>query len=721
MLYRFSMPLDPYALCPGGRDKKIRFCCPNMLKEIEQVERLLESGQGGACLSYIESLEKNHPNCACLTTAKLSVYRSENRWTEALPIAERFHTDEPDNPTAAAEYALALVITGNPKLAVSVLVDAFERSKADTVQSTLLHAALQVGMYLLSGKLAISAIAIGNVLKEIPATAESANKLLYHATADVEIPLLIRDWAFDYNCPEDFPGKVTFEEVAVLVRLMRWKQALVLLEPLTQYADTWSGVWRNIAVLHFWLLDNAKGCEALKEYASLSNTPMEDVIDAETMRLLFVPNPLGDQANVLALEYIIEDAEKALEKLLSDPLFDHLGMPDRNISPPPKGVFVILDRPHTDSETLTLETVPSQEAFVVLFGKETDREARLLVYSLPDYNQENVETKMRNALGDLIRIPGQITVQTPTSKTQILTQCELRPSPKQDNFSIDMVEKVVRDYFDKFFVESWLALPLGLFEGKTPAEAAKESKYTVLLLATLQILAGWIPDGMQDSVIASLRSRLGLPAPDMITVADSTDEDPLAVLDAYPVWRWHRFDVSKLSIDTLAGGLQIVFGMQEMRVATRFAEELLSRPMDSMPFPVRVMAFEALITASQTKGNFENALLWVARAKNESASQGVADAAWCLHEVTIRLAQRNFSAVDDVLRYLVTNYKHDAAVMEALQKLFVRMGLFNSDGTPSAALLQAKRQPQPEEQQIWTPDGSASSGSGTPPKLWVPD
>ena len=714
------MPFDPYALCPGGRDKKIRFCCPNMLKEIEQVGRLLESGQAGACLSYIESLEKNHPHCACLTTAKLSVYRSENRWQEALPIAERFHAEEPDNPTAAAEYALALVVTGNPKLAISTLVDAFECSKADTVHSALLHAALQVGTYLLLGKLAVPAIAIGNVLKEIPATAESANMLLYRATADTDVPLMLRDWAFDYHCPDDFPGKATFEEIAVLVRLMRWKQALAQLEPLTQHADAWSGVWRNVAALHFWLLNEEKGCDALKTYASLPNTPLEDAVDAETVRLLFVPAPFGDQTHELIVEYTITDVEKTLEKLLSHPLFRSVDVPKAPFSPPPRACFQILDRPFADLAVLTQENVPVQRAVGILFGKETDREARLVVHGLPAYEQEPLETNIQEVLCDLIQMPGKILDQRPLSKTQILTECRLSLPQERKVVDQETVEKIIIDYYGKFFVETWLALPLGLFDGKNPIEAAAESKNTVSLLAAIQTIERWIPEEVRTVVTHELRTRLGLPVPSTITIAENSEEDPLAVLDAYPVWRWHRFDVGKLSTDLLAEGLQIVLGMRETRAAIRFAEELLTRPMDSMPFPARVMAFEALIAGSQGKGNIEEALLWVERAKNESAAQNVPDAAWCLHEITLLLIQGNKRA-NEVIQYVVTKYRNDETVMDALHELFVRIGMLNPDGTPSAAFLQTQAEQQAAEQKLWTPESNAPAGSDSPSKLWVPD
>jgi len=705
-----------------------------MLKEIEQVGRLLDSEQTGACLAYVESLEKSHPNCACLTAAKLTIYRSENRWAEALSVAERFRADEPDNPTAAAEYAMALVVTGNPKLAISTLVDGFERSKADSIHTTLIRGALQVGAYLMLGKLTVPAIAIGNVLKEIPAIAESANRLLYNATADTNVPLILRDWAFEYQCPDNFPGKATFEEAVILVHQMRWKQALALLEPLThlvdsncpdaQHANVWPGIWRNIAVLHFWLLDNDKGSEALKAYASHPNTPTEDAVDAESTRLLFNPDPFGDQTEELIVECTITDVDAALEKLLSDPLFRKVDAPGIPFSPPPRACFQMLDRPFSDSETaMTLENISSQRAVAILFGKETDREARLLLFALTTEEQETVETNIQGVLGDLVQVPGKTIDQKPVSKTRLLSDCRLYFPQKREAVEPEVIEKIIIDYFGKSFVEAWLALPLGLLDGKTPIEAAKEPTYTVPLLAAIQIIEEWMPEDVRDDVSQTFRSRLGLPTPETITITESSGDNPLEVLDGYPVWRWHRFDVSKLSTDILAGGLQIALGMREMRATVRFAEELLCRPMDSMSFPIRIMAFEALISASQGRGAFDNALLWVERAKNESTAQEIPDAAWCLHEIMLRLMQGDTRTAHDVIQYVATKYRDDAAVMNALQELFVRIGMLNPDGTPSAAFKQAQaaQQAEEQEQKIWTPDGSTPAGSGGASKLWVPD
>ena len=725
------MPLDPYALCPGGRDKKIRFCCPNMLKELEQVIQLLESGQPSACLAYIETIEKTHPDCACLTKAKISIHRAEERWDDVLHIAEQFYRREPENPAAAAEYALALTITGNAKLAVETLIDAFERSETGKIHSGLLQGALQVATYLVLGGHITPALGIGRVLRAIPVTAEKANLLLYRATSEDSVPLIIRDWDFDYNCPDAFPGKETFEEAAVFIRLMRWKEALALLEPLTQHADTWPTIWRNIATIQLWLLDNDKATEALKMYASLPNTPTDDAVDAEMFRLLNMPNPLGDPMQVLNVEYIISDADKALESLLSSSMLQQVDLPPGvPISPPPRGFFMLMSRPFPEAGTPpTLENWPLLRGIVMLFGKETDREARLDIHSLPDYERENAEQVLRDSLGDMMQFPGNILEERPASKTQSMLEYEFCfPSLERRN-NLGRFDQLSDEYKKTKFIESWLASPLGLLDGKTPSEATAEPKYKIPLLVAVRIIETWYADPAVP-VGDILRTRLGLPQEEIITLPERTDpqetagDAPLAVLDDYPVWRWHRFNVEKLPTEVLAEGLEVVLGMYEFRSASRFAEEILNRPLDSMDFEIRIMAFEALIADSHRNGNVEQAFLWVDRAKNESTAKGISVAAWYIHEITLHLSQGNGKEASAAIAYLMKNHGDEPDVMEALHKLFIQLGMFNPDGTPSEAWSRALSNGQADreaEQQIWTPDAAVPGNTTPPSKLWVPD
>ena len=55
------MALDAYSLCPGGTGKKIKFCCPDFLPELQKIDRMLDGEQYMACLQHIEQLREFLP------------------------------------------------------------------------------------------------------------------------------------------------------------------------------------------------------------------------------------------------------------------------------------------------------------------------------------------------------------------------------------------------------------------------------------------------------------------------------------------------------------------------------------------------------------------------------------------------------------------------------------------------------------------------------------
>ncbi len=50
------MPIDLYSPCPGGTGKKIKFCCPDFVNELNEIERLIEGEQFAACLQRSNSV-----------------------------------------------------------------------------------------------------------------------------------------------------------------------------------------------------------------------------------------------------------------------------------------------------------------------------------------------------------------------------------------------------------------------------------------------------------------------------------------------------------------------------------------------------------------------------------------------------------------------------------------------------------------------------------------
>ena len=72
------MALDAYSLCPGGTGKKIKFCCPDFISELDKMDRMLEGEQFVACLQHIDQLEQKGQSRACLMAIKSELLRMTN-------------------------------------------------------------------------------------------------------------------------------------------------------------------------------------------------------------------------------------------------------------------------------------------------------------------------------------------------------------------------------------------------------------------------------------------------------------------------------------------------------------------------------------------------------------------------------------------------------------------------------------------------------------------
>jgi hypothetical protein len=714
------MTLDPYSLCPGGREKKIRFCCPEMIKEIGQIEQMLETNQNSACLAFIETLEKDHPNCACLTEAKLSVYRKENKWEEILQLAKNFYEHEPENPIATAEYALALAITGvDLKYAVNIMIDGFEFFQKGVVHGSLLNVMMQIAFCLLKRGFVLPVIAICTQLKQFPSVQDAANELLLLASSRAQIPILLRDTLFIDFCPDHFPKKEEFDNAVELIRLMHWKKGLEKLESLTQYDHDWSAIWRNVAAVRFWLFDDTGGCDALKKFTALPNTPLEDAADAEVTRFLMSENPLGDEIQSLYFEYEINNAETVYEKLLSNPLFlsFQLKKTEELNTPPVKGSFLFIDRPLVPSETaLTLENISSRLATIIVFGKQTDQEARIVVMDFLASDQLRVEQIIKETFGnDITKHIANRPVQNVSATQSMIDIKFVYPIRTFEQWKT--MKKAGIDYYEQVFINRWCKLPLGLLDGKTPTEAAKDPAYKIRLLGAIQLIESCINEEIADQIANLLREKLGLPTYDVIAVPAATEEEELLfLLNNYPVWRWHRFEVEKLPLVFLVEGLQIAAALKRQQVIRKFALEILNRPAETTSVTFRALAFELLIEVERETNHLETALEWIEKAKQETTQTNLSGASFLLNELAIRFTLQQFVKADEIIREILTKHSNDEEVLRALQTILVQFGMINPDGSLSETFLKNSDAGKPNK--IWTSETAVKSETHT--KLWIP-
>ena len=94
------MAIDPYSTCPGGTGKKLKFCCSDLVGELDKIQRMIEGEQHVACLDYIAKLESKYPERACLMALHSIIELSLEKHDEAAATINAFLRKYPENPLA---------------------------------------------------------------------------------------------------------------------------------------------------------------------------------------------------------------------------------------------------------------------------------------------------------------------------------------------------------------------------------------------------------------------------------------------------------------------------------------------------------------------------------------------------------------------------------------------------------------------------------------------
>jgi len=729
------MTFDPYALCPGGRNKKIRFCCPDMLKELEKIQKFFADEQFSACYSYIEEIEKKHPDCACLDSAKLEILKRQNRWEEMHALAEVFHRREPENPSALADLALAHAALGNADDALSFLVDAFELEEQGKVQDKVLLATQMICQIFAQTGYPTSGLALSKVLLAYFPGSDEMAQFLRDLIMNTTLPTAIKALRFNPSAPEGFSGKEDYDMIAPLVVTGRWKNAMTDLKRLAGKASEWPEILVSLALLQLWFHKMQDAFETIRKYIGMENVSDEDKADIMAVYYMLDRRNLNDETRTVGWDIEISDYDATLEQLLSTPDLYAIDFDPRRYGdadhPAPKKIFMVLNGPFPeDGVTPTIENTPRQLGTLLLFGRQTDREARLEVVEVLESEQENITNRLRDKIGNFIVKVGETRGLRAISETAAQIDSRLR-FKNSNSPSREQLFQLVEDSLtlNGPFWQWWLHHPFAVLDGKTPQETAGDPAYKVKILGMILVVEYLLPPRDSLRYCNSVREHLGFSPLGTISLPE---EQPEFAVSKLPITRWHRLDTTPLSMDALGSELGMLDLVGESRGAIHFAKAILEKPLVEADYPIRALAFRVLLNNAEDRDDYDDALLWIERAKNEVMELKLyrSIAEWDIAELMVRIKQRNQSETSRLIDYIMRAHRDNPQAMMAMQQLFIQLGLINPDGTPTEFARRAPRRqavaPTPDQQparesKLWTPDGSSDSSGGGSSGLWTPD
>jgi hypothetical protein len=397
-----------------------------------------------------------------------------------------------------------------------------------------------------------------------------AQRVLTSVERAAVLPLLLRDDTYpeldpphdEFSAPEH---RETYSGAMHAMLHVRYARAIQAVESLTAELPSASTLWRTLGYLRAFALDNEGAVEALRKSAALSASD-DDALEAESLAQLLAA---GDTVDHLALEYTVTDGDQVATALSSSSQTIELPVDPRLAEegqPPPRAVYAILDRPKTEDVDAAPSAIPMALARVALFGKQTDREARLEV-TVGRWELEQVQSLLAQWLPQSLGAVAVPEILYPQRLTNELLRVELQmPRGITPERSIELQAKVLRQRI----LDRWLQNPMAGLGGKTPAEAVGDPQLQLPLRAVFFNLELDIEATGERVDLDELRQKLNLP------VDGKIDSNGLKI-DRLPLPRLRRLDFATLDDRQLTATLERAVTFDLRLVTKKAGEETIKR------------------------------------------------------------------------------------------------------------------------------------------------
>jgi len=719
------MSLDPYQPCPCGSGKKVKFCCvKDLSSEVDKIVRLIEAEQRMAALEQTRRLVKTKGPREALLVLEATVELQLGEIEEAAQTVERLRAEHPNNPSSHALGAIIAAGQGSPKEAIGHLQRAIALSE-EPWSEILIDAIDIVGQALLAvGDIPAARghlLLLGDVGSDD--AAERAVHSLMRIGLSGNVPLLLKqELSFD-DIPDDAPWRGAFEEAMGQASYGAWQEAVEQLEKLAAAHPEATAIPKSIAHVRGWLGDAAATSAAWRRYAAIDSLPLEERVEAEAMALLLEPPDESLLTDQHRLTFPVGDASALLEQLASNRRLvsltvDRHEYPDDQ--PPPKAMYVLLDRDRIASgEAAEFDQLPHIIASLELFGKQTDRDARLVVEGFKTSQEELLKTQVAELLGALAggEVQQEVVDRILDSDEQQTRVWTPPDTPRQRRVEIER-ELMRRDVQDR-----WADLPQARLGGKTPREAAQEPSRQVRVLALLLLLEMSVETttmfaGLVD--FNDVRRRMGLPTLDPVKSSEIPD------VRKVPLARMARLDVESLSDDDLVSLYYRASRVSATTALRKFSAEIVRREsLDETEQIDKEAVYRTL--AALWIHDEPKVVECVEQGKRYAVRHGRSPAQFLLADLQFAVAAGDAQRFEKNMQELQSRHLNEPGVREQVVSILMKLGLIRPDGSPNVprpptggATAPSEAAAAPE-QKIWTPGGEASpQPGGEKSKLWVP-
>lgn len=553
--------MDPYAPCPCGSGKKLKFCCQEIAGEMEKIERLQENNQPRMALQLLEKIEKSHPANPWIAIHKGLALIDDQRSDEAAAcLLAYLHTD-PNHPFANAIYGIASYNAEGYPAAKKAIHRAFRKSIRDfpglvaPLAGSLATEFMSDARYMAGREHFALALRIGSQEQQ-----RQTLMALLDFDGESSIPYPMRG---PHHLPQlESTGVNTdaVHKVRALAACACFQEAADLL---TQTAgdDAPGEVRHAIGLLRAWDGDESAAAAELHRAGELYDD-FEKAVDCETVAQLLDQFSDENTAKLRLRRYQVESVSRLLTVLDSTPRVvrvDQLEQSEKRAGDP-VARYLILDRDVPDESALgelNRESAPLAVARISIFDRSEDFPAYVYLSGLEGETLEQAAELLTAAAGELINhIAGEDDDETDDAGDELAGVVPREQLPYYRNFFVPpktpgpVRRRIQLGHWESIVQDEWINTPIRALGDRSPQDAAGDPSARVKLAAAVNVLDVFCGTRGYICPVAEVRQRLGLPEPHLLQWTEGLNLNILSLMEV------QRIDLSSLPDENLRSVVQ---------------------------------------------------------------------------------------------------------------------------------------------------------------------
>lgn len=717
------MSLDPYSLCPCDSGKKLKFCCADIVADMERALQLQQSNQLRAALKILEKLEEDHPGKPWVVTNHASVLIHLEREEDARELLSEFFKKEPKHALARVlDATAAYSLTGyeQAKKAIHIAVQLGAKAVPEMISALLAGVASE--LYSHSKFMAARA----HVALSMRFCSDEQQQSIFMQLMEIDgnrsIPYPLRGVhslpAFESDDEEE---QKKYKKVTQLSVYGCWEEAGKLLRELIEKNPDSAELYHNLGFMMAWDGNEAEAVTALHKAAEL-HADNSIAVECETVAQTLELNTPEERIPVEQQAYKIDHPSQIITKLDQIERLARYEIPQDQAATDahyPAAMYYLLDRVCSDEtdwkqvEAGDLASVIAQVSVYDMIEGERDS-AELYITGRVGERLDEAKQIVESEFGEAVTPRDMDDSQPIYESVPVTLQAMIHDWYFSDDTPAIVRHKFEKQHWDSFVQETLFELPLSILNGKTLKDVAGVAELKIQLEAAVNVLDAHADRRSRFLDVENLRSQLQLDPPTPLEITEETSISGLSYLELM------RVDVPNLSDENLMHVLNRAIMMHH----NRFLEKVLTVAFEreSIHDEIDILRLlHSLVDLQRDAFNREATLEWIEKGRSMAAEQDNSFEAvlqWEMRELIFRLDDPDDPELEPLLNKMNNNYvKKLPRLREYLDGLLDAYNVTPPwDDTGKIVVADSVAEVGTG---VWSP-GSESSDEGESKKLWVP-